>query len=232
MTTEHKDNSVAEMLRKFLERNRHKTVFLEHEVKGLLRELGISTPKGMFISAAESVPSSHALAYPLVAKVSSSKITSKSEVHGVRTGLKNIDELTIAVRELMHIENAEGALIEEMAPQGVEIVAGGIIDEQFGPVVMFGLGGVFVELFRDISFALAPLKKEDALHLIQQVKGYKILTGYRGRPQTDIDALVKVLVITSEIISTELIREIDLNPVVLYPDSAIALDAKILKGEV
>ncbi len=105
---------------------------------------------------------------------------------------------------------------------------GGVVDDQFGPVVMFGLGGLFVELFRDVAFALAPVKHEDAFWLVRQVKGYKLLEGYRGRPPVDIDILLEMVVKVSEMIATGLIKEIDLNPVSLYPEGAMVLDAKIL----
>ncbi|HWP48007.1 MAG TPA: acetate--CoA ligase family protein [Candidatus Limnocylindrales bacterium] len=205
-------------------------VFLEHEVKRLLKEAGISVPKGLFVSKekAEQLSTIVDLSYPLVAKVSSTKISSKSNVQGVRIGLKNACELKKAVTELLQIKDAEGVLLEEMAPQGLEVIVGGIEDELFGPVVMFGLGGIFVELFKDVAFALAPLTEEEALWLIQQVKGYQLLEGYRGRPSVDKDTLLKIIVTISTFIATGLIKEIDLNPIALYPEGAMVLDAKML----
>jgi acetyl-CoA synthetase (ADP-forming) len=216
-------------IKDFFEKNRGKTVFLEHEVKGLLREMGFSVPKGVYIEKdrAEQIPAIVNISYPLVAKVSSSKIISKSEVNGVRLGLKNEYELKEAVSELLRIRNAEGVLIEEMAAPGIEVIVGGVIDDQFGPVMMFGLGGISVELFRDVAFTLAPMGKEDALWLVRQVKGSRLLKGYRGRPSVDIAILLEMIVKVSEMISTGLIQEIDLNPVALYPEGAIVLDAKI-----
>jgi acetyl-CoA synthetase (ADP-forming) len=217
-------------LKDFLKESKGKTTPLEHEVKWLLKEKGFSVPKGIFVDRemVERAPDIIDISYPLVAKVSSSKIVSKSEVNGVRIGLKNGDELKKAVTELMQIKDAEGVLIEEMAPPGLEVIVGGIVDKQFGPVVMFGLGGIFVELFKDIAFALTPVKKEDAQWLIKQVKGYKLLEGYRGKPPVDISILLDMIVTVSEFISTGLIKEIDLNPVSLYPEGAMVLDAKIL----
>ncbi|MEW6162176.1 MAG: acetate--CoA ligase family protein [Nitrospirota bacterium] len=217
-------------LKDFIEKNKGKKVFLEHEVKGLLKEIGFSVPKGIFVDkdTVDHIPAIINIPYPLVAKVSSTKIVSKSEVNGVRIGLKNEDELKKAVLELLQIRDAEGVLIEEMAAPGLEVIVGGIVDEQFGPVVMFGLGGIFVELFRDVAFALAPVKNEDALWLVKQVKGYRLIEGYRGRPPVDIDTLVKMIVEVSEMIATGLIKEIDLNPISLYPEGAMVLDAKIL----
>ncbi|MEW6418101.1 MAG: acetate--CoA ligase family protein [Nitrospirota bacterium] len=209
---------------------RGKTSFLEHEVKGLLKGMGFSVPKGIYVEKdrADQIPAIVDIPYPLVAKVSSKKIVSKTDVNGVRIDLKNENELKKAVSELLQIRDAEGVLIEKMAKPGLEVIVGGVIDEQFGPVVMFGLGGISVELFRDVAFALAPIKSEDALWLIRQVKGYRLLEGYRGRPSVDIDILVKMIVEVSEMIATSLIKEIDLNPVSLYPEGAMVLDAKIL----
>ena len=159
--------------------------------------------------------------------MSSAKITSKSDVGGIRLGLKNDAELKKAVTELLKIENAEGVLVEEMAPEGIEVIIGGVLDKQFGPIVMFGLGGVFVELFKDIAFALAPLKEEDAFWLIQQVKGYKLLEGFRGKPAVDKATLIKTILTVSEIVASGHVEEIDLNPVALYPKGAMILDAKM-----
>ena len=220
-------------LKEFLEKSKDKKTFLEHEAKGLLKESGFPVPKGIFVDRdmVDRIPEITDISYPIVAKVSSSKIISKTEVNGVRTGLKNEDELKKAVRELMQIKDAEGVLIEEMAPPGLEVIVGGVIDKQFGPVVMFGLGGILVELFKDVAFALAPVKKDDAQWLVKQVKGYKLLEGYRGKPHVDINVLLDMIVSVSEFITTGLIKEIDLNPVSLYPKGAMVLDAKILVCE-
>jgi succinyl-CoA synthetase beta subunit len=214
-------------LKGFLERHKDRKVFLEHEVKGLFGEMGFSIPRGIFLRAGEAIPGGIDLKYPLVAKVSSSEIASKSDVGGVRTGIEDRDEMIAAVRDLSRIEKAEGVLVEEMAPRGVEAIIGGVIDNQFGPVVMFGLGGVFVELFRDVAFGLAPLDIGTARWLIREVKGYRLLEGYRGKPPVNIDQLLKVLVGVSEIMASGLVREIDLNPVALYPEGAMILDAKM-----
>ncbi|MEK7742243.1 MAG: acetate--CoA ligase family protein [Nitrospirota bacterium] len=221
------DDSALKNIASFLQKNKGKRAFAEHEVKRFLRGIGLPVPNGIFVGNDGYIPSS-SLAYPLAAKVSSSKITSKSDVGGIRLGLKNDAELKKAVSELLKIEYAEGVLVEEMAHEGIEVIIGGVIDKQFGPVVMFGLGGVFVELFKDIAFALAPLKEEDAFWLIKQVKGYRLLEGYRGKPAVDKDALVKTILTVSEIIASGYVEEIDLNPVALYPNGAMILDAKIV----
>jgi acyl-CoA synthetase (NDP forming) len=217
-------------IKELIKKNIGKTALLEHEVKALLKEMGFPVPKGIFVDKemVEQIPAIVDILYPVVAKVSLSKIVSKSEVNGVRIGLKNEIELKKAVLELLQLEDAEGVLIEEMAEPGIEVIVGGVVDEQFGPVVMFGLGGFFVELFRDVAFALAPIEKEDALWLVNQIKGYRLLEGYRGKPPVDINTLLEIIVKVSGIIATGLIKEIDLNPVSLYPQGAMVLDAKIL----
>ncbi len=218
-----------QILKDFIEKNRDRKDFREHEVKGLLRELGFPVPKGIFLDRESSgINTDEAgISFPLVAKVSSSKIVSKSEVKGLRIGLKNESELNRAVSELLQIKDAEGVLIEELAEPGVEIILGGIVDDQFGPVVMFGLGGIFVELFKDVAFAMAPAGVDDALRLIKQVKGYRLLGAYRGRTPIDMDALLRMIVDVSELMATGLIKEIDLNPVSLYPKGVMVLDAKL-----
>ena len=215
------------MIKEFIEKAQGRTTFLEHEVKGLLKEMGFSVPKGRFIRAGEKIPEDLGLVYPLIAKVSSQKIASKSDVHGLRAGLRDESELGIAVEELSRVEHAEGVLVEEMAPVGVEVIVGGVLDRQFGPVMMFGVGGVFVEIFRDVSFGLAPLSKDDAHWMIKEVKGSRLLGGYRGNVPVDKEALVELLISVSGIMATGFIGEIDLNPVVLYPQGAMVLDAKM-----
>lgn len=226
----HNKVSCLKAVKNLIERNRGKSSFPEHDVKRLLKEIGLSVPEGVFISRemAEDISSYVNIPYPLVVKVSSSRIVSKSDVNGVRVGIRDEIELKRAVSELLQINYAEGVLVEEMVQPGLEIIVGGIVDEQFGPVVMFGLGGVFVELFQDVAFAMAPLNMEGASWLIKQVAGYKLLEGYRGKPPADIDTLLQIIIVTSELISTGLIKELDLNPVALYPKGAVVMDAKML----
>lgn len=199
---------------------------LEHEAKAFLKEMGLPVPRGTFFKPG-SVPSSAGMVYPLAAKVSSEHIISKSDVRGVRMGITNEEELKEAVAGLMEIPGAEGVLVEEMAPHGVEVIIGGIIDPQFGPVIMFGLGGIYVELFKDVAFGLAPLEEKDALWLLAQIKGRKLLEGYRGSPPSDTGALVDILIAISRLMTEGRIREIDLNPVAVYPAGAMILDVKM-----
>jgi len=219
------------LIEKFINNKKGMRSFSEYELKGLLKSLGFSIPKGIFISKKDinQIPFPLPLDYPLAAKISSPEISSKSDAGGVILNIKNEEELKIAVEKLFAFESCEGILIEEMAPKGVEVIIGGIMDNQFGPVVMFGLGGIFVELFKDVAFALAPMDEKDARWLIKQVKGYKLIEGYRNQPPADMETLMEMIVSISKIMATGLILEIDLNPVVLYQRGALVLDAKMLQ---
>jgi len=200
----------------------------EHAVKVFLRESGLPVPRSLFIPGHAAVPALSTLSFPLVAKVSSSRIRSKSDVGGIRLGLVDGARATKAVAELMAIAGAEGVIVEEQASPGVEVIVGGIVDPQFGPVVMFGLGGVLVELFQDTAFAPAPMTREDAFRLMERVRGYRLLTGYRGRPPCELETLARIIVVVSELMATGLLEEVDLNPVALYSEGAMILDAKML----
>lgn len=218
---------IREQLAAFLAARPGQEVFLEHEVKGLLREVGVAAPRGFFSAKGEQLILPPGLAFPLVAKTASRAVAAKSDVGGVRLGLGTPAALEQARDELLRIDGAEGVLVEETAPPGAEVIVGGTVDPQFGPVVMFGLGGLFVELFHDVAFALAPATREEALRLVRQTRGSRLLDGFRGRPPLDREALAVIIVIVSELIGSGLVEEVDLNPVVLYPDGALVLDAKM-----
>jgi acetyl-CoA synthetase (ADP-forming) len=215
-------------LQQFLEKHAGTRVLPEQALKEFLREAGLPAPRSIYLPVGAPFPDFSGLAYPLVAKVFSAKIRSKTDVGGIRFGLKDADTAAAACHELMKIEDVEGVILEEQARPGTEVIVGGIVDPQFGPVVMFGLGGIFVELFQDVTFALAPLTRDDALHLMAQLKGYRLLTGYRGTAPCDLESLAEILVTVSELMATGLLEEIDLNPVALYTDGAMILDAKML----
>jgi len=123
----------------------------------------------------------------------------------------------------------EGFLIERMADKGVEVIVGGVRDAQFGPAVMFGIGGVMVELLKDVSFRLAPVTKVECLEMIKEIKAYPLLTGYRGSEPCDIDAIADVIIKVGDIISEmDDIKEMEINPLITYPDKVIAVDARVI----
>lgn len=198
---------------------------LEVEVKSLLKTLGIRVPNGVFIKKGQEIE--YPFSYPAIAKVSSRLIRSKTDVSGIIPNIRDKDELNSAVERLSLIEHSEGVLVEEMMPPSIEAIVGGLIDDEFGPVVMFGIGGIFVELYRDVSFGLAPIDRENAIRIIKEINGYKLLEGYRGSPPIDLNPLIEIIISASKIIATGVIYEIDLNPIALYPENAIVLDAKI-----
>ena len=172
----------------------------------------------------------------MVLKIVSPDVIHKSDVGGVLVGLQ--DEAS--VREgywtiLKHVEavlsgvDVQGVLVQRMAPQGIELVAGGVRDREFGPVVMFGLGGIFVEVFKDVVFRLAPIMNFEALEMVHEIKGFSILKGFRGRPPADENALAEILQGISNIMVDQAnIKEIDLNPVFSYKRGAIVADARVI----
>jgi succinyl-CoA synthetase beta subunit len=215
-------------LRHFLEKYAETRVLPEQAVKEFLREAGLPAPRSLYLPVGTPFPEFSRLGYPLVAKVFSAKIRSKTDVGGIRFDLKDAAAAAAACSDLMKIKDVEGVILEEQVRPGTEVIVGGIVDPQFGPVVMFGLGGIFVELFQDVAFALAPLTRAEAFQLMAQLKGYRLLTGYRSAVPCDLENLADILVTVSELMATGLLEEIDLNPVALYPDGAMILDAKML----
>lgn len=215
-------------LRHFLEKYAGTRVLPEQAVKEFLREAGLSAPRGLYLPVGKPFPDLSRFSYPLVAKVFSAKIRSKTDVGGIRFGLKDAAAAAAACADLMKFKDVEGVILEEQACPGTEIIVGGVVDPQFGPVIMFGLGGIFVELFQDVAFALAPLTRDDAFQFMERLKGYRLLTGYRGAAPCDLETLANILVTVSELMATGLLEEIDLNPVALYTDGAMILDAKML----
>jgi acyl-CoA synthetase (NDP forming) len=214
-------------LREFLSSREGRKVLLEHEIKEFLSKAGINVPRGVFVDTSGHLPPEQCIPFPAVAKVVSSGIVSRSDVGGVRLGICNCGELKKVVDDLLRLKGAEGVIVEKMVPPGIEVIVGGTLDVEFGPIVMFGLGGLFVELFRDVSFALAPLTVEQANWLVNETKGGRVLRGFRGMPPVDSEALLQIITTVSELIGTGLLQEIDLNPVALYPTGAVVLDAKM-----
>jgi len=174
--------------------------------------------------------------YPVVLKIVSPDVIHKFDVGGVVLNLKSSQEVRDAYNKVManvkkHKPDAKivGVLVQEMAPPSTEIIVGATKDPQFGPALMFGLGGIFVEVLKDVSFRIAPITKSDAREMITEVKGYPILRGYRGEPPSDINAIVEVLLNTSRLVMDHPeIRELDLNPILVYEKGAKTVDARII----
>jgi acyl-CoA synthetase (NDP forming) len=169
-------------------------------------------------------------------KIVSPDIIHKSDAGGVMVNLKSAVEVRNAYGKIL--ENANkytsaakivGVLVQEMAPQSTEVIVGAIKDPQFGQTLMFGLGGIFVELLKDVTFRVAPITQEDAHEMVIKVKAYPLLKGYRNTPPADIDAIINVLLNTSKLIMDyPEIKELDLNPIMAYEKGAKTVDARIM----
>ena len=208
---------------------------MEHESKAVLESLGITTTgTGVAGTEDEAVEIFSALDCPVAMKVLSPDVVHKSDAGGVKLNLKNGDEVRSAYREICQAfsgKRLEGISVQKMARPGVEAIVGVANDATFGPVLMFGLGGVFVEVLKDVSFRSIPISSSDAKDMIEEIKGYALLRGYRGY-SSDINALEKLLLSVSDfVMDNPDISEMDLNPVFLYPEGYMVVDARIILGD-
>ena len=210
---------------------------LETESRDLLREYGISLPEAVLAGdSKEAVEAAKRMGYPLAMKVVSRDIIHKSDAGGIKLDLRDQEAITRAFEEIVHNaakvttkDRILGTLISPMAAEGQECIIGMIQDRQFGPVIMFGLGGVFVEILKDVSFRVAPLAQEDIDEMVKEIQGYKILTGIRGEKPKDIEAVKDILARISEIaIDNPEIKEIDLNPVIVHEQGASIVDSRVI----
>jgi acetyl-CoA synthetase (ADP-forming) len=210
---------------------------LEPEAKTICAEYGVSVNKfSLATNEKEAVEQAEKIGYPIVLKIVSQDIIHKSDAGGVKVNLKTAAEVEAAYKTIL--ENAkkykadakiDGIIVQEMAPQGTEVIVGAVKDPQFGPTVMFGLGGIFVELLKDVNFRVAPLTIVDAKEMITQLQAFPLLNGYRGSEPRDIDALAQILCDVSKLIlDNPEIKELDLNPVMAYPKGAKTVDARII----
>ena len=210
---------------------------LEPEAKTICIEYGIPVTKFKVASnEKDAAKFADEIGYPVVLKIVSQDIIHKSDAGGVLINLKNSSEVTAGYVKI--IENAKrykpdakiaGVLVQEMAPQSTEVIVGAIKDPQFGQTVMFGLGGIFVEILKDVNFRIAPLTTEDAKEMITELKAYPLLKGFRNTPPADIDALIAILCSTSRLVMEHPeIKELDLNPVMAYQSGAKTVDARII----
>jgi acetate---CoA ligase (ADP-forming) subunit beta len=204
----------------------------EYESKEFLRSYGIPATREILVHTREEcTKAANALGYPLVLKACSPQLAHKTEKGLVRLDLRSDQELIPAFDDLMsRMEgNEKKILVQELIKGTRELVAGMTRDPQFGPCVMFGLGGIFTEILKDIAFRVAPLEKRDALDLTQEIKAHKILGAVRGMPAADIDLLCDILVKVGEIgLENESIQEIDINPLILSGAKPVAVDALIV----
>jgi acyl-CoA synthetase (NDP forming) len=218
-------------------RQENRTVLTEIEAKQLLMQTGINcTDTRLATTKDAAVRLSEQLGYPVVLKVSSVDITHKSDAGGVKINLNNSAEVENAFDDIMQsckaavpTANIEGVSAQGMAKPGIEVIMGMIKDPSFGPVIMFGLGGVFVEVLQDVAFRIVPIEKSDAEEMINEIKGRKLLEGYRGQEPADVACLQQMLLKLSNFVNTTPeIEEIDMNPVFAYKDGAVVVDARII----
>jgi len=209
----------------------------EHEAKKLFSLYEMPVTK---IHVAETeddaVKAANKIGYPIVLKIVSPQILHKSDAGGVILGVE--DDQGIRDGFNMIIKNAKvynanaeitGILVQEMAPKGTEIIVGSTTDPTFGPTLMFGLGGIFVEILKDVSFRVAPIDIIDATEMIEEIKAVKILDGARGMPPSHKPTLAEILYKTSNMLmECPEIKELDMNPILAYPDTALIVDARII----
>lgn len=218
-------------------RKEGRTVLTEVESKELLREAGIPVVEtSLARTSREALAHAERLGYPVVMKIVSPDILHKSDVGGVRLGVRSQAEARLAYRELLAAAARanpgailHGVSVQRQAAPGVEVVVGMAKDPQFGPFLMFGLGGVLVEVLNDVAFRLVPLARRDARAMVREVKGYPLLAGHRGQPPVDTVALEQALLALSRFAEAHPeIRELDLNPVLAYPQGVLAVDARVV----
>jgi acetate---CoA ligase (ADP-forming) subunit beta len=229
--------SVAEVIDNA--RSQGRTLLTEIESKQILHEAGIPVALAVLAKdAEEAAKAAEKAGYPVVLKIVSPDVAHKSDVGGVRLGLESKEDVEEAFAEIMDAVNAaqpdvkiEGVAVQKMAPAGTEVIVGMSKDPQFGPVLMFGLGGILVEVLKDVAFRIVPLEAKDARDMVREIKGFPVLEGVRGQPPADVAALESLIIKVSEFIEAHPeIEELDLNPVFAYPDSVLAVDARIVVG--
>jgi acetyl-CoA synthetase (ADP-forming) len=212
-------------------------VLTEYESKELLKEIGIPiTEQKLTSNKEETISTAEEIGYPVVMKLMAEDVVHKSDMGAVKLNINSKEEVEQAFDELMKIpsEAEKKISVQKMAKEPItELIIGMTTDPQFGPALMFGIGGILVELLEDVSFRIAPITEYDAKEMIHEIKGFPLLDGFRGKPKADIDAIVDVLMKISEfVIENEEIYEMDLNPVFIYEDGLVCVDARIiLKSE-
>jgi acyl-CoA synthetase (NDP forming) len=214
-----------------------RNLLTEIEAKQVFKDAGVPVVETRLAkSRKEATEIGVKIGFPVVLKIASPDIIHKSDAGGVKVGLKNKTEVAKAYGEIMAAAKEkfpkakiDGVAVEKMARPGIEIIIGVFRDAQFGPVIMFGLGGIFVEVLKDVSFRIIPIARRDAAEMIKEIKGYPLLKGYRGMEPANLASLENILMRVSDFVErTPKIKEIDLNPVIAYKDSSVAVDARIV----
>ncbi len=214
-----------------------RAILTEFESKKILRQVGIPVVEARLARDQKEVASlSQKVGFPVVLKIISPDVIHKTDSGGVKLGLKSVSEVRKAYNEILGSVRKQfpsavvhGVSVQKMARPGTEVIIGTSKDPQFGPVIMFGLGGIFVEMLKDLSFRIIPVARRDAQEMIQEIKGYPLLRGYRGKEPASIPVLVDMILKISDLINKNpQIKELELNPVFAYKDRAVAVDARII----
>ena len=217
-----------------------RTLLTEVESKELLADAGIPViPTWLATTGVEAAKVAENIGFPVVVKVISRDISHKSDVGGVELNLQSPSEVEDAFKRITKAAKAaapgakiDGVSVQKMALRGVEVIVGMTTDPQFGAVMMFGLGGLMVELMKDVAFRIVPLSARDARAIVRDIKGYPVLEGLRGQPGVSVAALEGVILQVSQFAESHPdIAEIDLNPVFAYPDGAVAVDARVVLAQ-
>ncbi len=207
-------------------------VLSEHESKALLRAYGIPVTREIVATNQEElIKATRDIGYPLVIKGSSPDLIHKTEQGVVRIDLRNDEEARAAFQEIMSSmqDHQKAVLVQEMVKGRRELMVGMTRDAQFGPCVMFGLGGIFTEILKDISFRVAPIEKRDAEEMMQEIKASKILGNVRGMPAADLEELSEILIKVGEMgLENDAVKEIDINPLILSGSKPVAVDALVV----
>ncbi len=230
--------TVAEVIHKARQDGR--TLLTEVESKELLSESGIPVMDTQLArTRTEATKVAQEMGLPVVLKIVSPEVTHKSDVGGVKVGLDSLrqvrgafDSIVTSTKEAVPSATIEGVSVQKMADPGVEIIIGANKDPQFGHVIMFGLGGVLVEMLRDVSLRLVPLTPRDAREMVREIKSLPLLQGYRQYPACSLESIEKALLDLSSFLEKhEEVRELDLNPIFCYSDGLVAVDARVVLEE-
>jgi len=220
----------VKIIEKVLEEGRG--ILSEHESKELLSLYKIPVAREMIAKTeGELIKAASDIGYPLVMKGCSPDLTHKTEQGLVKVDLRNDDEARAAFQEIMNNmkDPQKAVLVQELVRGSRELMVGMTRDAQFGPCVMFGLGGIFTEILKDVSFRVAPIEKRDAKEMMQEIKGHKILENVRGMPAADLEELSEILIRVGEIgLDNDAIKEIDVNPLILSGSNPVAVDALVV----
>ncbi|SOB60570.1 Acetate--CoA ligase [ADP-forming] I [Pseudodesulfovibrio profundus] len=216
---------------------RHQSEIVEFQAQEVLRAYGLPTPKTVLArSSDEAVAAAEEIGYPVVLKIASPDISHKSDVGGVKVNLRNATEvmetfkdITARAQRMRQEAYIAGCLVQEMAPPGVkEVIIGFKRDEEFGPMLMFGLGGIYVEIMKDISFRLAPLSRQDAFEIVREIKSYMLLKGIKGEQPVNFTALEDIIMVMSQMaLDLPQVWEAEFNPVLINHEKAIVADVRM-----